>query len=379
MQEIGAEIPLTKPTSVEIKPPRPGLLRDSLNKDNNERTKTKENGGRQLDYLLVFGQGHVLDETTKLQPVVGSADVKETAIAWMKNIARAAGELYLEGATKKIVLTGGKTGGNYKGLTKKGQVDERMSEAELMKEILVKEYQVPETDIILEDNATNTLQNIPLSLNKIDSEQTGPEKPKIGLLGADFHLSRIRLLAKFFGIENSQAFSAEQIFNFIAEKTNDASMKQQVRLMLNPNEDLSAPNSRVNWSDTSGNPKSALKSATLFEEQKGEEKKGLVDRLLDENWFTFGLLEKPKYWIGYLSFLQNNDRLLSILNFIDKSSPNLLRELGIDIRDEPENIKNLLKKYTDAERELPPSFSQGRSVTWDDSSKEKLETLVKNE
>lgn len=364
MQEGVAEIIQTKPTSIEIKPSKPGLLRDNLKP--NERTQES----KKIDYLLVFGQGPVLNETTKMKPVAGQVNVKETAIAWMKNSARAAGELYLEGATKKIILTGGKTGGaEYK------------SEAELMRDVLVNEYHVPESDIILEDKATNTLQNIPLSLNKIDAGNSSPDspKPKVGLLGADFHLSRIRLLAKFFGVENSQAFSAEQIFNLIAEKTNNSDMKHQIQLILNPNEDLSAPNSRINWSDTSGDSKSALKSTTLFEEQKGSEKKGIVDRLLDENWFTFGLLEKPKYWIGYLSFLQNNNRLLSILNLVNKSSPNLLGELGINIHDEPEKIKISLKKYTEAERELPPSFAEARSTKWENSPREKLESLVENE
>ncbi len=339
-----------------------------------ERTKTKELGGKQLDYLLVFGQGPVLDGGTKLKPEAGKADVKETAIAWMKNSARAAGELYLEGATKKIILTGGKTGG-----------PEYKSEAELMKEILVKEYHVLESDIILEDKATNTLQNIPLSLNKIDST-TLPDgsKPKIGLLGADFHLSRIRLLAQFFGIESNQAFSTEQIFNLIAEKTNDINMKQQIHLLLSTNEDLSAPNSRINWPDTTGESKSALKEVTLFEKQVGSEKKGIIDKMLDENWFTYGLIKEPKYWIGYLGYLQNNNRLLSILNAIDKSTPGLLSELNVNIQEDPDKIKEQLLKYTGAERVLPTKFSEGRSSRWLNETSEysiraKLEELVNPE
>src|SRR3989339_38638 len=283
MQEFGGEIIIPKTTSVEIKPSKLGLLAESLKP--NERTQTNH----KLDYLLVFGQGPVLDDTTKLKPESEATDVKEVAIAWMKNSARAAGELYIEGATKKIILTGGKTGGaEYK------------SEAELMRDILIQEYKVPEEDIILENEATNTLENIPKSLNKIDllKSTTGSEKPKIGLLGADFHIPRIRMLADIFGITDHKSFSAEQIFRTIAYKLEDSgeiqninearTIHQQLDALLSMNDDLSFPGSRfVRTENLDQFQADALKSQfshstmlspTLFENQVGKEREGFREK-----------------------------------------------------------------------------------------------------
>lgn len=364
MQEIGPEVFSTKPTSVEIKPTKPGLLAENLKP--NERTQEQN----KLDYLLVFGQGPVLDESTKLKPEAGKIGVQETAIAWMKNSARAAGELYLEGATKKIILTGGKTGGDYKGITKQSQQDERMSEAELMKEILVNEYHVPESDIILEDKATNTLQNIPLSLNKIDSEQlSDSKKPKIGLLGADFHIPRIRLLADIFGISDHKSFSAEQIFRTIAykleksgndsgdmQKINEARViHQQLESLLSMNDDLSFPGSRLTTTENidqfqvnalkSQISHSTMLSPTLFETQTGKEKEGFREKRLLESYFTRGMMEVPEFWFGYIKFL-NNDRLTAL---ISQTNDEILNRFGLK-KDTPiEEIRKILDPYTEGD------------------------------
>ena len=122
MQESGSDelLPMIV-LPVEIKPKKPGLLAESLSE--NEKKQTP------LDYLLVFGQGPVLDSETKQGPEPQTQNVKADSILWMKTIARAAGELKLAGGVKKIVFTGGKTGG-----------DNLPSEAQLMKDILVNEY-----------------------------------------------------------------------------------------------------------------------------------------------------------------------------------------------------------------------------------------------
>lgn len=372
MEEIGAEVIVPKTTSVEIKPRNPGCLRDLLKSENNERTKP----GNELDYLIVFGQGPVLDESTKQKPLTGQSEVKEAAIAWMKNSARAAGELYLEGATKKIILTGGKTGGDYKGVGKHGQSDERMSEAELMKEILVNEYQIPESDIILEDTATNTLQNIPLSLNKIDSERLSDSaKPRIGLLGADFHIPRIRILADLFGISEHKSFSAEQIFRTIAYKLEEKgdvqsiqearNMHQQLDALLSMNDDLSFPGSRfeqINYLNdfqlgardknkpsrsTAMIKTGTTKNTTLFEIQKGKEKEGFREKREIESYFTRGMIEVPEFWFGYVKFL-NDGRLKGLIHQTDQK---ILDRFGLKRETPIDEIRKILEPYTNGDVE----------------------------
>lgn len=349
MQEFSGEIIVPKTTSVEIKPSKSGLLAESLKP--NERTQS----GHKLDYLLVFGQGPVLDESTKLKPEAGKTGVQETAIAWMKNSARAAGELYLEGATKKIILTGGKTGGS-----------EYKSEAELMRDILVNEYHVPPDDIILEDKATNTLQNIPLSLKKIDELTPSSVRPRIGLLGADFHIPRIRILADLFGISEHKSFSAEQIFRTIAYKLEEKgdtqsiqearNMQQQLDALLSMNDDLSFPGSRFPLSENldqfqatalkSQVSHSTMLSSTLFETQTGKEKEGFKEKRQLESYFTRGMIEVPEFWFGYLKYL-NNDRLSAIISQTDDQ---ILNRFGLK-KDTPiDKIRVILEPYTNGDQ-----------------------------
>jgi hypothetical protein len=132
------ELPSPRP-GFEIKPKERGLLVKNLTE--NERKTTGK-----VDYLIVCGQGPVLDEDTLQKPDDKKEQVRETAISWMKTIARATGELKLAGMVDKIVLTGGKTGG-----------EKYTSEAELMKRILVEEYHISEQDIIIEDGAIKSM------------------------------------------------------------------------------------------------------------------------------------------------------------------------------------------------------------------------------
>ena len=346
----GAEFyPATAPTSIEIKPNKVGYLRDSL--ASNERTKSDG----KLDYLMVFGQGPVLNSETKQKPEPGQADITETAISWMKNAARAAGELYLEGATDKIILTGGKTGGSdYK------------SEAELMMQILVDEYNVPKESIVLDHEAKNTLENIPLSLNKIDKDNPlRKERPKIGLLGADFHIPRIRTLADIFDIGDAKTFSSEQIFRTIAyklEATDDPNniieartLHRQLDALLSMNDDLSLPDSRFKPSTSvkdfqqqareSTTSRSTKLSPTLFEKQQGKEKEGFVEKRQLESYFSRGMIDVPEFWFGYIKFL-NDNRLAKV---IESADGNLLDRFGINKNMPLSEIREKLEPYTNGD------------------------------
>ncbi len=364
-------IPITKAVIPEIKPKKPGLLAEK-NQPTPEQIKNPK-----TKYLVVLGQGPVLNEETMEKPSPGSKDIKETSISWMKTIARAAGELKLAGEIGKIILTGGKTGGeDYHGLDKKAENEKRLSEAELMKKILIEEYGISEDDIIVEDKATNSLQNFAYSLNKIDSLENPGSKANIGFLGADFHLARIRMLAKLFGLNNETAFSAEQVFKKIAQDTEDLDLLNLINLRLNPNEDLSAPNSRINWNDIDNTPRSAMKAPSYFEKQKGMEGKGISEKMKDENWYTYGLLEKPTYWIGYIGFLDNNDRLMKLLKSINEIQPDIFHQMDINLeKDEINKIREKLLEYTKEKRANLNDFKSTRT-DWPEGSRTKLSLLA---
>lgn len=383
---LPARVPEQKYISAEIKPKEPGLLARSLSEDEKKQTP--------LDYLLVFGQGPVLDSETNQKPDPQAQNIKAEANSWMKTVARAAGELKLAEGVKKIVLTGGKTGG-----------DNFPSEAQLMKNILISEYGINEADIIMEDQSGKTPENLAQSLNVIDNlKLKTDDNPSIGLLGADFHLPRIRLLAQLFGIDTRHSFSAEQIFKLIAERTDNQDMLQLINKRLNPNEDLSDPDREFTLEDgnagsrtritnlksfqdlssvelTKQPSKSFMKEPTLFELMAGEESKGVKYRMLGENWYTQNLLKVPGNWVGYLGIIKDDTRLLSVLKQFNRLFPKyLLKNLGISI-DGPnktslEEIRNILEPYR-KEKRVPLSSFENRK-NWGGNARKKLEQLVDN-
>ena len=154
-----------------------------------EATEMQEGEKSSLDTLLVFGQGPVIDSTTR-EYAEGTAKkgmpVSEDVNFWSDNIAKAAAELYLRKQTKEIVVMGGPTGG--------AQYD---SEAGLIGKKLEK-LGVPSSAIRLEKTSTNTLLNVVNLLNE-NPQLVGADK-SIGILGSDYHIGRIRVLMDMFDI-----------------------------------------------------------------------------------------------------------------------------------------------------------------------------------
>jgi hypothetical protein len=221
-----------------------------------------------------------------------------------------------------------------------------------MKEILVSEYEIPDQDIIIEDSATNTLENTALSINKIDQEVSFEANPRIGLLGADFQLPRIRILSALFGLPEHQSFSSEQIFRLIAHRTGDEQLHQQLDRLLDIEGDLSFPESRFpgisnvedfqQYAFNLQTSQSALKTPTVFEEQKGEERKGIKKRRTFESFLTRGLMDVPEFWFGYLHYL--NDSMLK--SAISKTDPDILKKFNLTTATAPDQIRQIIKPYS---------------------------------
>lgn len=344
MPEPMLELPQPINQICEIKV-EPGILERNLS--DNEKTQTP-----QVDDLIVFGQGPVLKSDTMLKPEPGAIQQDNAEInSWAKTIARAAGELKRAKSVGRIILTGGQTGGpNFP------------SEAEMMKKVLIEEYGISEKDIIMETKATNTLLNFSNTINLIDQmTKAAPDEHRtVGFLGADFHIPRIKMMAKLYGLDSQVSFSAEQIFRLIAYKTNDQALHSLLDKRLNIDNDLSRPNSRLNWQQLitldqeelqKQQPKSTLSSPTFFEEQIGENKKGIYTRVRGENRYTAGLIETPSYWIGYLGYL-NEPRLRQALSKIDSKN---LDKLGIDPKLPYEQLQKQLIEFTTPEKRGFPS------------------------
>jgi|SRR5579872_1167975 len=126
--------------------------------------------------------------------------------------ALAAGHALLNGLTRSVILTGGKAQDEQIDREELSMQEERPSEAELMKDIIKKrfgklyqdKYGKPIDNVILmEDQASDTIENIKLSIAKYPYLREG--KTKIGLLTANHHTQRARIISNMFGLNISEA------------------------------------------------------------------------------------------------------------------------------------------------------------------------------
>lgn len=326
-----------------------GALRDGL--ANYPDPKIRENMIKNIpkvDYLIVFGQG-VLEKESLERPK-GDAKVEVVAQSWMRMATAAAAELYLAGVVKKIVVSGGKTGGEM-----------NKSEAELMADILTREYKIPAIDIVVEAESKNSLDNLAYSLNDINKKineenqlykktaiQYKPKKfadVSIGLLAIKPQFPRAEFLTSFFGVDSYTAFSSEDVLNLIAHLTDNQPLHNLLGKRLSRDDDLSYPESRFAKGDwkklitMSWDEQSKLRSRSMlspnapthFEQQEGYEKRGIRLRAQFEDFLLLGIKREPKFAIGFWSKLNDSllDRRLKSV-FVIKAELEKLNNSGSD-------------------------------------------------
>ena len=101
--------------------------------------------------------------------------------------ALAAGTLLREGATKRLLITGGRTGGG-----------DLPSEAALLADDLTRRFGVSPAQVVLEEQAHDTLDNLVFSANMLDAE--GRADDRLGFLALRMHGPRIRYVADLVGL-----------------------------------------------------------------------------------------------------------------------------------------------------------------------------------
>lgn len=127
-----------------------------------------------LDTLIVFGYG----------PVEAGAKLN----VYARLSALAAGMLLEQGKTKRVLVTGGQTGG-----------EALPAEAELMACYLGRNFQLAPEQIVLETHASDTIDNLVLSANLLDVE--GRSQDRLGFLALQLHGPRIAYLADLVGLK----------------------------------------------------------------------------------------------------------------------------------------------------------------------------------
>lgn len=126
-----------------------------------------------LDTLVVLGYGPVLEG--------GRLGI------YARLAALAAGTLLAQHKTKRLLITGGKTGGAA-----------LPSEAALMAGDVARTFSVAPGQLVLEERACDTLENLVLSANILDAE--GPAGDRLGFLALRLHLPRVQRIADFIGL-----------------------------------------------------------------------------------------------------------------------------------------------------------------------------------
>lgn len=177
-------------------------------------TEDKEAGEKPREYpfdgIIVFGHGW----SEKSFFLTYEAKMRATA----------AYQLWKEGMAPKIILTGGPgSADNKKHYQDKGI--EIKSNAEQMREMLIRKFRVPESAVEFENQSFRTVDNVAHALNVL-AEKNLPRDNFI-TVSTGYHMDRISQIMKNFGL-SSQPVSAEAGLNARARAHADRMKKSEV-------------------------------------------------------------------------------------------------------------------------------------------------------
>lgn len=328
--------------------------------------KTEILRGQHFDYVLVFGQGPV-QEQEKI-PASG----REGLNFFSRVVALSAASMLRDGITDRLILSGGQTGARQ-------GTPEAQTEADLMADIIRRKLTVFSADgqaytangltiptydnkgnkreqkqidediksawqdkILIENQATDTLQNFTFVLNKYIDAAGSLSKPTMALLGIGFHAQdthngtgegRLKAMAEIFQIPGKVYAAEDVLLELEADKRSD---KSGVRKRLESLMEL-ARNNEV----------SKLKS---------QQEKLLIQYLRQGDWASI------------LPFIQNHERARSMIinDFYVRSE--LLKQRGLSERDISEmDYQRLLEEVakthlTGLERE---GYRQAKQAVFD--------------
>jgi len=207
----------------------------------------------------------------------------------------AAVEMYLQRLTSKIIFTGGRTA-EKRGIAESEAEKMRAYADYLLRRGGVKPEEI-EDAIILEDRATNTIENIANVCGIIDANPEGYEH--LAILTNGYHLDRAQALIKKFNLE-AQGFTAEDL---LVERS----------------------------------PKYQRILKRFFAST------GYQDRVRGEIRWTRGLQEMPQYWHPQALSVENPERIDYIL-----------KSLGLEQIAEKVGRENLIRFLRETPRNIPP-------------------------
>lgn len=294
-----------------------------------------------FDVLLVFGQGPVIGKESRL-PAGDSGEENEDVNFWSKEMSKAAKILYDEKQVGKVIVMGGKTGGasNSEGA------------------LIAKPLQKAGVPVETEEGSTNSLENLVNLINE-HPEIMEPES-KNAIMGSDFHLSRIRQLMEMFEIPYTGVFSAEAVSKYAALQIADENILHDLARRLDITADSKKPN---------------IYAPGYYLGKKGTEQRGVEDRTRDEAFLSRALLDQPKYWVGYIGGIRNDELMMRLLQ---KQDPRMLKNIfAVDLSEPPDQIRGKLLPFTKAgDKRVVPSPKLWKEKPWPKKSVKALEDIV---
>lgn len=236
--------------------------------------------------------------------------------------ALAAGAALINGLTDNLILTGGKTKPEWI----KEIPDNWPSEGQLMRDVIVRRYGAkfqeawgyPITSVIyVEDEATNTLENVTKSVNKFPHLfQNGQH---VGVLTADHHVARAALIGWRFGITDNESYSAQQLLGTRYHARNKQRMDEMMRFMT-------------------------MKHINPWLKELSEQQQRWITGLTDPQYLA--------YWIGYVYQLEDAARIDELLAHLGPEEQTVLHQLQQNGSD-----REAMLEYTKSKRVFPPPTS----------------------
>jgi uncharacterized SAM-binding protein YcdF (DUF218 family) len=321
-----------------------------------------ENSGEQLkkkmiDALIVFGFGIRSDKDMEKMNTGQELRKKEYQgqKGWRLPLGAklrvvAAAETYLQWQVADVIFTGGPIKVNEGVQESEADLmqryflhiidkriraklkDSKISEDEINKEVSA---QILETSkhILLEDKATNTIENFANTINYIERYKN--KYQNIALLSNEFHLDRIIKLGEKFGLGG---------IGIPAEKTVNESHKRYENLI----------NRYFDPKTNTAYRNEILSSLSDKDKDQIEARLGtsIEDYLKGEKRWSRGIDEIPEYWLQNVRFIENTDQLKNILK-ADEAVVKLLKEKGIDNIDKASH-QTLVNILGSIDRIIPP-------------------------
>ena len=276
---------------------------------------------------LVFGQGPVEPhEPVKKINMPHTPPTKRALNWWGSELTAGAAELYQRGATDSFSLMGGKTMDKaVKDSLSADELDEWPAESQLVdgkiRAIIIQNPPTtpePGREIVIvnELGSTNTLENLANICNEqLDTDEKMGITPE-DIMGASFHLTRMKILMKLFNIPYRRVIGAKNMMEYAAIEAGDDAMLLDIQQRHDINAALRKPlNTTEKLLDVRAKERGVDLGYYAARDDVGL--KTVAEKQQEEDVWTRALLTIPEYSLPYFAKIRNDERLMAIMRNFD--------------------------------------------------------------